>query len=234
MFPIYGGVPSAFKSLKYLGTPRSLLTYGLWMAGADFQCFILFGTFSSAGLVGSLATVWTVLPHLVRWAWQGHFNRYHLLSFIMSPQLPPSAWCGLTCKQHPYEVGAIIYYSHFKDQAAEALSRWDGFPQGHAAHKWQSQCSHPRSRVFISYDKLPLLVSQGRQDFAQLWGVEDRDWLRGPLVVPGVLVRSKQQLPRPTPATQKVEEVLVSCLIEEVSDIPPCWEHSSNHSAPAL
>ena len=75
MFSIYGGVPSAFKSLKYLGTPRSLLTYGLWIAGADFQCFILFGTFSSAALVASLATVRTVLPHLARWAWQGHFSR---------------------------------------------------------------------------------------------------------------------------------------------------------------
>ena len=74
MFPIYGGVPSAFKSLKYLGTPRSLLTYGLWIAGANFQCFILFGTFSSAALVASLATVRTVLPRLSKMGLAGAFQ----------------------------------------------------------------------------------------------------------------------------------------------------------------
>ena len=74
MFPIDGVVPSAFKSLKYLSTPRSLLTYMLRVAGADFQRFISFSTVSSAALVSSLAAIQTEAPYLAGWAWQEQFN----------------------------------------------------------------------------------------------------------------------------------------------------------------
>lgn len=74
MFPIDGVVSSAFKSLKYLNTPRSLLTYMLRVAGADFQRFVLFSTVSSAALVSSLATIPAEAPHLAGWAWQEQLN----------------------------------------------------------------------------------------------------------------------------------------------------------------